>query len=111
MQVGLFIPCYIDQLYPQVGLATVEVLERHGLKIEFPTEQTFEVLPDTYTSSLFYVEIYDPVYGYTFDTKSMQLPVYRKVRVTVTGCDHTTRGRPEPPSILKYGVSAGRRAR
>ena len=27
--VALFIPCYIDQFYPQVGLATVEVLERH----------------------------------------------------------------------------------
>ena len=54
---------------------------------------------------------YDPVYGYSCDTKSMQLPVYRKVRVTVTGCNHTTRGRPEPPAILKYDVSAGRRAR
>jgi L-lactate dehydrogenase complex protein LldE len=40
MPVGLFIPCYIDQLYPEVGLATMEVLERHGLDIEFPTEQT-----------------------------------------------------------------------
>jgi L-lactate dehydrogenase complex protein LldE len=40
MQVGLFIPCYIDQLYPQVGLATVEVLERFGATIHFPTAQT-----------------------------------------------------------------------
>ena len=39
-QVGLFIPCYIDQLYPQVGMATVEVLERFGARIEFPTAQT-----------------------------------------------------------------------
>jgi len=39
-RVGLFIPCYIDQLYPQVGLATVEVLERFGVEIDFPTEQT-----------------------------------------------------------------------
>jgi len=78
---------------------------------EFPYEQTFEVLPDTYTSSLYYVEIYDPVYGYTCDTKSMQLPVYRKVWVTVTGCGHSTRGRPEAPAILKYGVSGGRQAR
>ena len=28
MRVGLFVPCYIDQLYPRVGLATVDVLER-----------------------------------------------------------------------------------
>ncbi len=40
MKVGLFIPCYIDQLYPKVGLATVDVLERHGVEVEFPEQQT-----------------------------------------------------------------------
>ncbi|MCA9214578.1 MAG: (Fe-S)-binding protein [Planctomycetales bacterium] len=40
MQVGLFIPCYIDQLYPDVGMATVEVLRRYGASIEFPSAQT-----------------------------------------------------------------------
>ncbi|MFO0791217.1 MAG: (Fe-S)-binding protein [Pirellulales bacterium] len=40
MRVGLFIPCYVDQFYPQVGLATVEVLEHFGVEVEFPTEQT-----------------------------------------------------------------------
>ncbi|MBW3597764.1 MAG: (Fe-S)-binding protein [Planctomycetes bacterium] len=40
MQVGLFIPCYVDQLYPDVGLATVEVLERFGATVDFPTAQT-----------------------------------------------------------------------
>ncbi|MBI3863975.1 MAG: (Fe-S)-binding protein [Planctomycetia bacterium] len=40
MQVGLFIPCYIDQFYPQVGLATVEVLERQGVEVDFPAAQT-----------------------------------------------------------------------
>jgi L-lactate dehydrogenase complex protein LldE len=40
MQVGLFIPCYIDQLFPDVGLATVEVLEQQGIEVDFPTEQT-----------------------------------------------------------------------
>lgn len=40
MQVGLFIPCYVDQMYPDVGLATVEVLEKCGCDVEFPTEQT-----------------------------------------------------------------------
>jgi L-lactate dehydrogenase complex protein LldE len=38
--VGLFIPCYVDQLYPQVGLATARVLERHGVRVEFPEAQT-----------------------------------------------------------------------
>jgi L-lactate dehydrogenase complex protein LldE len=40
MRVGLFIPCYIDQFYPQVGMATIEVLEHFGLRPEFPEEQT-----------------------------------------------------------------------
>jgi L-lactate dehydrogenase complex protein LldE len=40
MQVGLFIPCYVDQLFPQVGLATVDLLERFGCELEFPREQT-----------------------------------------------------------------------
>lgn len=39
-KVGLFIPCYVDQLYPHVGLATYRVLRQLGLDIEFPEEQT-----------------------------------------------------------------------
>ncbi len=38
--VGLFIPCYIDQFYPQVGMATAELLERCGVTFDFPAEQT-----------------------------------------------------------------------
>jgi len=40
MRVGLFVPCYIDQFYPDVAMATVEVLERYDVEIEFPREQT-----------------------------------------------------------------------
>jgi len=40
MQVGLFIPCYIDHFFPKVGMATVEVLEAAGATIEFPAAQT-----------------------------------------------------------------------
>jgi L-lactate dehydrogenase complex protein LldE len=40
MRIGLFIPCYVDQFYPDVGLATVEVLERLGVEIDYPREQT-----------------------------------------------------------------------
>jgi L-lactate dehydrogenase complex protein LldE len=39
-RVGLFIPCYVDQLYPRVGMATVEILERFGCEVEFPEQQT-----------------------------------------------------------------------
>jgi L-lactate dehydrogenase complex protein LldE len=40
MQVGLFIPCYIDQFYPQVGIATLELLEKLGCEVVFPANQT-----------------------------------------------------------------------
>lgn len=40
MKIGLFIPCYVDQFYPQVGVATLEVLARHGVQAEYPPEQT-----------------------------------------------------------------------
>jgi L-lactate dehydrogenase complex protein LldE len=40
MRVGLFIPCYIDQFYPHVGMATVDVLENFGVLAEYPEEQT-----------------------------------------------------------------------
>lgn len=40
MQVGLFIPCFIDQFYPNVGLATVRVLEHFGIDVHYPRAQT-----------------------------------------------------------------------
>lgn len=40
MKIGLFIPCYIDAIYPEVGIATLELLEKLGLNVGFPLEQT-----------------------------------------------------------------------
>ncbi len=40
MHVALFLPCYVDQLYPDVGLATVELLEQCGCTVHFPEAQT-----------------------------------------------------------------------
>jgi L-lactate dehydrogenase complex protein LldE len=40
MTVGLFIPCYIDQFYPQVGIATLELLEKLGVEVAVPLKQT-----------------------------------------------------------------------
>ncbi len=39
-KVALFIPCFVDQLYPQVGLDVAKVLERIGCEPYFPQEQT-----------------------------------------------------------------------
>ncbi|GAN54010.1 (Fe-S)-binding protein [Tanticharoenia sakaeratensis] len=40
MKVGLFVPCYVDMFHPQTGIATLELLERLGLSVEYPLEQT-----------------------------------------------------------------------
>ena len=40
MKVGLFIPCYIDQFYPKVGVATFQLLQKLGCDVDFPMEQT-----------------------------------------------------------------------
>jgi L-lactate dehydrogenase complex protein LldE len=40
MKIGLFIPCYVDQFYPQVGIATYELLQKLGCDVRFPMKQT-----------------------------------------------------------------------
>ncbi|MEZ5942952.1 MAG: (Fe-S)-binding protein [Planctomycetaceae bacterium] len=40
MRVALFVPCYIDQFYPDVAMATLELLESLGCEVEFPEAQT-----------------------------------------------------------------------
>ena len=40
MKVGLFIPCYINQLYPKVAIATLELLEKLGVDVYYPTSQS-----------------------------------------------------------------------
>ena len=39
MRVALFVPCYVDQLRPQVGMAAAQLLEAQGIEVEFPTAQ------------------------------------------------------------------------
>ncbi len=40
MSVALFVPCYIDQFFPDVAIATLELLERLGVDVVFPRGQT-----------------------------------------------------------------------
>lgn len=40
MRVALFVPCYIDQLYPDVGFACLELLEACGVEVQVPSQQT-----------------------------------------------------------------------
>lgn len=40
MRVALFVPCYVDQFYPQVAIATLELLEKLGVHVTVPRDQT-----------------------------------------------------------------------
>ncbi len=39
-RVSLFVTCIVDQLFPKIGLAMAEVLERIGFALDFPEAQT-----------------------------------------------------------------------
>jgi hypothetical protein len=40
MQVALMIPCYVDLFYPEVGVATLELLEKLKVDVVYPFDQT-----------------------------------------------------------------------
>jgi L-lactate dehydrogenase complex protein LldE len=40
VKVGLFIPCYVDQFYPQIAIATLQLLEKLSCEVEYPLNQT-----------------------------------------------------------------------
>ena len=40
MKIGLFIPCYVDAVYPEVGVATYKLLRHLGLDVAYPQGQT-----------------------------------------------------------------------
>lgn len=40
MTIDLFIPCFIDQFYPETGMNLVKLLEKAGVKVNYNPEQT-----------------------------------------------------------------------
>ena len=40
MTVGLFIPCYVNQFYPNAAKATLELLQKFGVNVVYPVKQT-----------------------------------------------------------------------
>lgn len=39
-RIALFVTCMVDMLYPDVGMAAVDLLEQQGIEVIFPAEQT-----------------------------------------------------------------------
>jgi L-lactate dehydrogenase complex protein LldE len=40
MTIGLFIPCYVNQLYPNAAVATFQLLQKSGVEVVYPSNQT-----------------------------------------------------------------------
>ncbi|MFV0507515.1 MAG: (Fe-S)-binding protein [Bacteroidales bacterium] len=40
MNIGLFIPCYVNAIYPEVGVASYKLLRSLGLDVDYPLDQT-----------------------------------------------------------------------
>ena len=40
MKIGLFIPCYVNAVYPEVGIAAFKLLKSLGLEVDYPLDQT-----------------------------------------------------------------------
>ena len=39
-RVALFIPCFVDTVYPRVGVATLRILQKEGFEVIYPKNQT-----------------------------------------------------------------------
>lgn len=40
MKIGLFVSCYVNELFPEVAMATLALLEGYGLDVHYPLAQT-----------------------------------------------------------------------
>jgi len=67
-----------------------------------PTTRKFTIIPGMYRGSIEYVEIYDPVYGYSCSDRSVpKINASRVVRLTIMPCQIQLPKHGEP-SMLKY---------
>ena len=39
-KIGLFIPCYVNTVFPEVGIATYKLLTHLGIDVDYPVDQT-----------------------------------------------------------------------
>lgn len=68
-----------------------------------PAEKTFTIAPDTYTMQPYYIELWDPVYGYQCEgSKQQKLLLNHQTRVVIAECDRTPPNGGES-SMLKFG--------
>jgi hypothetical protein len=77
-----------------------------------PLEKIFTITPDIYRMEVDYIELWDPVYGYSCSSSpGLTVEATRNVRVVVLECDRAIPNRGEPPSMLKAGGFGMKRGR
>ncbi len=76
-----------------------------------PVEQAFTVVPDTYPSSVYFVELWDPVYGHKCTDKAQILDMRRNAVLIVFACAFTPPDAGEQPSLVRYHGRAIKRGR
>jgi hypothetical protein len=75
-----------------------------------PAVQTFTLVPDTYSLQVYYLELWDPVYGASCtDAAAPSLELNRNIQMVFKECGVTPR-RPSETPLLKFG-SMSRRGR
>jgi hypothetical protein len=75
-----------------------------------PNLQIFTILPDKYSIQLYYIELWDPVYGYHCGSKSMTVDVFHNTRLAVAACDVTPNNSGEP-GMWKFGARTSKQGR
>jgi hypothetical protein len=73
-----------------------------------PTEKYVDVIQDVYTFEIFFIELWDPVYGYECGEGTNSAEVNHSTRLTVLECSNKTPNNGERPTILKYPQGRGR---
>ena len=66
-----------------------------------PTEKTFTIYQGQYTMTAYYIELWDPVYGYSCGSSSKKYYAYRNMKLVFVECDQRNVPSGEP-SMLKF---------
>jgi hypothetical protein len=74
-----------------------------------PMVKEFTIIPDTYQVQPYYVQIWDPVYGYDCnDPGAKRIDMMHNTRILIDECTRTLPNSGEAPSMVKFGGAGGR---
>ena len=94
-----------------VGLTGLESEEIYYLRVAEgaranPVAKMFTLVPDDYYMQVYYLEYWDPVYGFSCGAQPpLPIDVFRNQRLTVIECDRVPMHKGEPPAFRKYPLT------